>query len=82
MAHAIEQNLELVTTLQTSSLQEHESSQQIHDGTRSQPEAQPGSTIKTDLSITGPKLYSDAAWKTRKIPGAADGTSTGLGVFC
>jgi hypothetical protein len=82
MAHAIEQNLELVTTLQTSSLQEHESSQQIHEGTRPQLEAQPGSTIKTDLSIAGPKLYSDAAWKTRKIPGAADETSTGLGVFC
>lgn len=82
MAHAIQQNLELVDTLQTSSMQEQEANQQIRDGTRTQPGARPGSTIKTDLSITGPKLYSDAAWKTHKIPGAAGITSTGLGVFC
>jgi hypothetical protein len=68
MAHAIEQKMELVAPLQTSSLQEHESSQQIRDGTRSQPEAQPESTIKTDLSITISKMYSDAAWKDCKIP--------------
>ena len=25
-----------------------------------------GSTIKTDLTIAGPKVFSDAAWKTKK----------------
>jgi hypothetical protein len=41
-----------------------------------------GSTIKTDRHITGTRLYSDAAWKTKKVSGLLAGTSTGIGVYC
>jgi hypothetical protein len=41
-----------------------------------------GQTLKSDLQITGSKIYTDASWKTKKIPGAQGIISTGLGVFC
>ena len=41
-----------------------------------------GSTIKSDLAIEGSKIFSDAAWKTSKAPGADGRVKTGLGVFC
>ena len=41
-----------------------------------------GSTIKSDLAIEGSKIFSDAAWKTSKAPGADGRVKTGLGIFC
>jgi ribonuclease HI len=41
----------------------------------------PGSTIRTDQKITGPKVYSDAAWKTTKSPGTNE-NRTGIGIVC
>jgi hypothetical protein len=41
-----------------------------------------GTTITTDLTIEGPKIYSDAAWKTTEVSGADGRRTTGLGVFC
>nr|XP_051197783.1 uncharacterized protein LOC127311400 [Lolium perenne] len=42
----------------------------------------PGNTIRYDLAITGPKVYSDAAWKKRRSPGRERSLTTGLGIFC
>jgi ribonuclease HI len=41
----------------------------------------PGNTIKSDLAITGTKLYTDVAWKKKRSPGLAR-VVTGLGIFC
>jgi hypothetical protein len=41
-----------------------------------------GETIKTDLAIQGNKIFSDAAWKTKKVPGSQGRVHTGLGVYC
>jgi hypothetical protein len=41
-----------------------------------------GDTLKSDLLIPGTKIYSDATWKTKKAPGRADITSSGIGIFC
>lgn len=41
-----------------------------------------GHTLKSDLLITGPKVFSDAAFKSKKIPGLPQGAAaTGVGVF-
>jgi hypothetical protein len=42
----------------------------------------PGSTIKTDQTITVSKFFSDAAWKTTKSPRAQGSIRTRLGIFC
>jgi hypothetical protein len=41
-----------------------------------------GDTIKNELAIQGNKIFSDAAWKTKKVPGTQGRTLTGLGVYC
>jgi hypothetical protein len=41
-----------------------------------------GETIKTDMAIIGNKIFSDAVWKTKKVPGTQGRTLTGLGVYC
>uniref|UniRef100_A0ACD5U6V3 Uncharacterized protein n=1 Tax=Avena sativa TaxID=4498 RepID=A0ACD5U6V3_AVESA len=41
-----------------------------------------GETIRTDLDIQGSKIYSDAAWKTKKVPDSQERILTGLGVYC
>lgn len=38
-----------------------------------------GETLKSDLVIAGAKVYSDASWKCKKIPGGIG--ATGIGVF-
>jgi hypothetical protein len=38
-----------------------------------------GQTLKTDLMIKGTKVFSDAAWKTKKAPELS--SVTGIGVF-
>lgn len=41
-----------------------------------------GHTLKSDLLITGPKVFSDAAFKCKKIPGLPQGAAaTGVGLF-
>lgn len=41
-----------------------------------------GHTLRTDLLIAGPKVYSDAAFRCKKIPGLLNGAAaTGVGVF-
>jgi hypothetical protein len=34
------------------------------------------------LQVTGSKIFSDAAWKTKKALEMASGTSMGIGVYC
>jgi ribonuclease HI len=41
-----------------------------------------GDTINNDMAIQGNKIYTDAAWKTKKSPGSEGRTATGIGVFC
>jgi hypothetical protein len=41
-----------------------------------------GETLKTDLHIAGSKIYTDAAWKSKNIPGSQGAISTGLVVYC
>jgi ribonuclease HI len=41
-----------------------------------------GSTINSVLHIAGSKIFTDAACKTRKMPGLASGVATGVGVYC
>jgi hypothetical protein len=41
-----------------------------------------GETLRTDLMIQGSKIFSDAAWKTKNVPGTQGTVSTGIGVFC
>ena len=41
-----------------------------------------GKTIKSDLLLTGPRVYSDAAFRCKKIPGLTQGmVATGIGVY-
>uniref|UniRef100_A0A8R7UVC7 Reverse transcriptase zinc-binding domain-containing protein n=1 Tax=Triticum urartu TaxID=4572 RepID=A0A8R7UVC7_TRIUA len=41
-----------------------------------------GQTLKSDLLITGPKVYTDASFKCKKIPGLLHGTAaTGVGIY-
>ena len=41
-----------------------------------------GKTIKSDLQVTGPKVYSDAAFRCKKIPGLTQGSvATGIGIY-
>lgn len=39
-----------------------------------------GTTISSDLIIAGTKIFSDASWKKRNIPGRGDHLATGIGV--
>ena len=41
-----------------------------------------GQTINSDHIISGNKIYLDAAWRSRNIPGKQKGSSTGIGVYC
>ena len=89
MANAIKSNLEMVDVLQDKMNKEHVQNNQIslqgQSGGQLHRQLQlplQGCTIKSDLQITGPKKFSDTAWKTKKIPGIAMETATGLGVFC
>lgn len=39
----------------------------------------PGTTIRTDLVIAGPRIYTDAAWKQRR---SNPSPTAGIGVYC
>ena len=41
-----------------------------------------GTTLKSDLLIVGPKIFSDAAFRSNKVPGLPQGeVATGVGIF-
>jgi ribonuclease HI len=40
-----------------------------------------GCTLRSDLLISGARVYADASWKCNKTPAAAGSTVTGIGVF-
>jgi hypothetical protein len=89
MAAALQQNMKMLDVLQDNRFKnmEHNREVQMQGEKMSQSHKQnqlppQGHTIKTDLKITGSKLYTDAAWKTKKAPGLASVTATGIGVYC
>jgi ribonuclease HI len=75
-AQALHNNLELYAPLD-SKLQDN--LPQEPDMMTADPEQ--GSTLRTDLLITGATIFSDASWKCKKIPGAKGTMATGIGVF-
>jgi hypothetical protein len=81
-ARAIQQNLEMVDLFIVPPLQVKRSDQQLHDTAVQDAIPTQGSTIESDLLVTGPKIFSDASWKQTKIPASTTSTSTGIGVFC
>jgi ribonuclease HI len=93
MAQAINQNLEMIDALGVFAMQAQEcskaphtltSSMQVHDQ-QNPPEVRLpayGETLKSDQIIKGSKIYTDAAWKTRKVPGMANRIATGIGIYC
>lgn len=41
-----------------------------------------GRTLRSDLLIVGPKIYSDAAFRCKKVPGLSQGSvATGIGTY-
>ena len=45
-----------------------------------QEQVQQGSTLKSDLAISGTKIYSDASWHKKNVPGYGGNPATGIGV--
>jgi hypothetical protein len=86
MTNAINQNMEMFNIVQDSigkNLVAGSNQKQNKKGNRQEGKRlSQGQTIKSDVIIPGNKIYSDAAWKTNKIPGATGRISTGLGVYC
>jgi hypothetical protein len=85
MANAINQNLEMINVVQDSldkrfttidNKHKHQGDIQDLEGIAQ------GQTLKSDLIVTGNKIFTDAACKTRKIPGTQGTLSTGIGIFC
>jgi ribonuclease HI len=84
-ARAIQQNLEMLGLSAISPLQVQANSRQGNANMTAASSASllppQGSTIKSDLQIEGAKIFSDASWKNRKIPGRAGSQATGIGLF-
>ena len=40
-----------------------------------------GSTIRSDLPIEGTKVYSDASWQKKNIPGRGYSPAKGIGIY-
>jgi hypothetical protein len=86
MANALNHNLEMSDVLQVSKLKKHvqitisNMQEQGEDmqvtGNQLPPQ---GHTLRTDLMIKGMKVFTDAAWKTKKAPGLP--SATGIGIF-
>jgi hypothetical protein len=86
MANALNHNLEMSDVLQVSKLKKHvqitrsNMQEQGEDmqvtGNQLPPQ---GHTLRTDLMIKGTKVFTDAAWKTKKAPGLP--SATGIGIF-
>jgi ribonuclease HI len=74
-AQAILNNLELVVA--SDPLLQVQPKSQIPTGISAIPVQ--GVTLQSDLVIAGAKVYSDASWKCKKIPGGVG--ATGIGVF-
>jgi hypothetical protein len=86
MAQAIKNNMEMLDNTHDSSSQiqvrPQDSSLQVSkDQKIGHASLQPGSTLRTDLTISGPKVYSDAALKARRLSGATPKSRSGLGIF-
>jgi hypothetical protein len=84
MANAINQNLEKVNILQDQA-NRFTMNNICHKNQHTaghQDELTQGETIKSDLLIHGNKIYTDAAWKTRKAPGLHGRIASRIGVFC
>lgn len=94
MVQAIQQNQEMTHMSNTSSVQiQHShslprplsSSLQVTEQAISPDAGLPkhGETLNSDLIIHGSKIFTDAAWKTKKkVPGMGNTTATGIGVHC
>jgi hypothetical protein len=87
MANALTQNLEMANVLQgkNSEKQVTAKKQYLQEQTRSQFQGQShlpptGQSINSDLIITGSKIFSDAAWKTKIAPGMPSVADTGVGI--
>jgi hypothetical protein len=65
MANALQQNMEMFDVLQDNKVNNQVCSRQQQMKEEAQKLPPKGHTIKTDLQITGSKLFSDAAWKTK-----------------
>jgi hypothetical protein len=86
MANALNQNMEMLDVLQVATNRSLGASEENHQQEKKELQVNDkdmtqGITLKSDLLINGSKIFTDAAWKTRKIPGIEDDTSTGLGSF-
>jgi hypothetical protein len=86
MANALNQNMEMLDVLQVATNRNLGASEENHQQEKKELQVNDkdmtqGITLKSDLLINGSKIFTDAAWKTRKIPGIEDDTSTGLGSF-
>lgn len=76
-AALLDQNISLVNSSDPAQVND----QNHNQGTRNVMPFQ-GCTLRTDLLVTGAKIYSDACYKCSKIPGLVQGTrATGIGVF-
>jgi hypothetical protein len=77
MANAINQNLEKFDVFQV-----QESRLQVLEANENNKVAKQGEVIKSDLQVQGSKIFSDAAWKTKKNLSSKEKETTGLGVYC
>ena len=86
MANALNQNMEKLDVLQAATNKNFGASAENHQQEKKHLQVNykdmtQGITLKSDLLINGSKIFTDAAWKTRKISVLEDDTSTGLGSF-
>jgi hypothetical protein len=86
MANALNHNLELSNIEQVTNMNKNVQTnkivlQDVQGNTQVTGSQLPlhGRTLKTDLMIKGTKVFSDAAWKTKKAPELS--SVTGIGVF-
>uniref|UniRef100_A0ACD5YZR5 Uncharacterized protein n=1 Tax=Avena sativa TaxID=4498 RepID=A0ACD5YZR5_AVESA len=97
MANAINKNMKMLDPLQASICRYETKGRTIksrhgaapimqtcitEDGQSHEEIFKQGETIKTDLNIQGNKIFTDAAWRTKKVPGSHGRTTTGIGAYC
>lgn len=62
-----------------STAQESDAPTNIH--LQSEGQIMQGSFIKSDMIIAGTKIYSDASWQKKNIPGRGESLATGIGIY-